>query len=455
VRVGVTGATGFVGRAVTAALVRRGDAVTALTRDPAKARMPAGIAVVRFDVNDPAPNPGPLEGLDAVIHLAGEIVDGRWTTEKKKAIRRSRVEGTRNLVASLDACERRPRVLASASAVGFYGDRGDEPLDESSAPGDDFLASVCTGWEREAAAAADLGMRVAMVRVSFAVGHGGAILKLLPIFRFGAGGPLGSGRQWMPWIHVDDLADLFCFVVDRDDISGPVAGVAPDYAQNRRVMHAVGRALGRPALAPAPGFALTAIVGEFAHTLLGGQLIVPAKALDAGFEWKHPRLEEALIGLLAPESKKTPGIQRFESEQVVRAPIDRVFDFFSDPGNLVRLTPPEMGFSMTTPKPSPMRRGAVADYSLKVRGMRVRWRSMIARWEPQVRFADVQVRGPYLFWRHTHEFEEKERGVAVRDLVEYSLPFAPLSDIALSAVRRDIESVFAYRRRSVEDIFTS
>src|SRR5579863_880733 len=308
-RVGVTGATGFVGRAVVAALVRRGDSVVALTRDPNGARMPDGVAVVRFDVNDASPDPAPLEGLDAIVHLAGETVDGRWTKQKKQAIYDSRVAGTRNLVASLAACERRPRMLVSASAVGFYGDRHDEPLDDFSAPGDDFLASVCIAWEREAAEARKLGIRAAQVRVSFAVGTGGAVAKLKPIFNIGAGGPLGNGRQWMPWIHVDDLADLFCFVLDRDDLSGPFAGVAPDQAQNARVMQAMGAALARPAIAPAPGIAVRAVVGEFAETLLGGQLIIPAKAMDAGFVWKHPELEQAMIDVLAPDSRRRPAVR--------------------------------------------------------------------------------------------------------------------------------------------------
>jgi uncharacterized protein (TIGR01777 family) len=302
-RVGVTGATGFVGRAVVAALQRRGDVPVALTRNPAAARMPPGVAVAAFDVNDPTPDPAPLEGLDAIVHLAGETVEGRWTAAKKRAIFDSRVNGTRNLVTSLAACARRPRSLVSASAIGFFGDRKDEPLDDTSPAGDGFLASVCIGWEREARGAEALGMRVAMVRVSMVLGAtGGAVGKLLPILKLGLGGPLGSGRQWMPWIHLDDLADLFCFVLDRDDLSGPISGVAPDYATNARVMRALARAVGKPAFLPAPGFALRLIIGEFAETLLGGQRVKPSKALGAGFVWKHPLLEAAAVDLLAPGS---------------------------------------------------------------------------------------------------------------------------------------------------------
>jgi uncharacterized protein len=454
-RVGVTGATGFVGRAVVTALRRRGDEVTVLTRDPAAASMPADVLVTRFDANETEPNPAPFEGLDAVIHLAGETVDGRWTPAKKRAIFDSRVAGTRNLVSSLAACSRRPRALIAASAVGYFGDRGDEPLDEGSPPGSDFLAGVCIGWEREAQAATKLGVRVASVRVSMVLGTGGAVGKLVPIFRLGVGGPLGSGRQWMPWIHLDDLAELFCFVAQREDISGPVCAVAADYATNHRFLQGLGAALGKPALLPAPGLALKIVIGEFADTLLGGQLIIPTKALDAGFTWKHPKLEPALIELLAPQSGRKPAVQSFGADQFLPAPLARVFAFFSDASNLERFAPPWAGLRMTTPQPVEMRAGAIIEYTLRVRGVRVAWKSMVSEWVPGVRFADVQVRGPYLLWRHTHEFVETEGGVIVRDRIDYALPFAPLSNFALPAVRRDIESVFAFRRRAVEEIFAN
>jgi ligand-binding SRPBCC domain-containing protein len=275
---------------------------------------------------------------------------------------------------------------------------------------------------------------------------------LLPIFKLGAGGPLGSGKQWMPWIHLSDLADMFCFALDHD-VSGPMAGVAPDYAQNRRVMQAIGNALGRPSLAPAPGFALKLVVGEFADTLLGGQLIIPTTALDAGFKWKHPSLEQALIDLLSPARPRATGIQTFESEQVVPGSVEAVFAFFSEAGNLARITPPGMGFRIDAEKATASRRGAVIDYALRVHGIGMRWRSMIAQWDPGVGFVDVQLRGPYQLWRHTHAFEKREGGVAVRDLVEWSLPFAPLSAVAQALVRRDLENVFAFRRRKVEEIF--
>lgn len=438
-----------------AALRRRGDAVRALARDPHSPRLPADVEKVRFDVNDPAPDPQALAGLDAIVHLAGESVDGRWTPAKKRAIFDSRVGGTRNLVTSLAALDRRPSVLVCASAIGYYGNRGDELLDDESPPGSDFLAGVCVAWEREAREALKLGVRVASARTAMVLGRGGALAKLLPIFRFGIGGPLGNGRQWMPWIHIDDLADLYCLVLDRDSLSGPIAAVAPDYATNARVMQAVGHALGRPALAPAPGFALKIALGEFAETLLGGQLIAPRKASEAGFEWRHPDLEAAVIHAVDPTSTRKPATQLFQSEQFVDAPREKVFAFFSDGRNLERLTPPAMHLRATSAGPVEMRRGAIIDYTMRVRWIGVRWRALIVDWIPGERFTDIQLRGPYLWWRHTHEFEMKGAGVVVRDRIDYALPFAPFSDLALPSVRHDIETAFTFRRRAIEEVFAA
>jgi uncharacterized protein len=453
-RVGVTGATGFVGNAIVSALAARGDEVVVLTRRPDAAHFQPSVKVARFDVNDPTPNPNAIEGLDGIIHLAGEIVDGRWTKAKKQAIFSSRVDGTRNLVSSIEACAMRPRVLVSASAVGFYGDRGDEPLDDFSPPGDDFLASVCVGWEREARAAQRLGLRVASVRVSMVFGHGGAVGKLVPIFKWGVGGPMGSGHQWMPWIHIDDMARLFLFALDRDDLVGPIAGVAPDYVTNHRFALGLGRALGVPAIAPAPGVALRAIVGEFAETLLGGQLIIPARALDAGFVWHHPTMEEALIDVVAPARGRSTGISHFSSKQTVPAGLDDVFAFFSDPSCLARLTPPAMQLRREDDEAASVKRGSVVNYSLRVRGVRMRWRALIDEWKPKRGFSDVQIRGPYAMWRHVHGFAPaKEGGTEIDDRIDYALPFAPASNVLLPLIRRDIDGIFAYRRRVLQEVF--
>ncbi len=236
---------------------------------------------------------------------------------------------------------------------------------ESSPPGSDFLAKVCVDWEREAQRARSIGLRIACLRQGIVLGRdGGALDEMLPPFRFFAGGPYGNGSQWMPWIHLDDDVALFLYALDND-VSGTFNAVSPDVATSARLAHAIGDVLRRPALAYAPGIALYTVLGEFASTLLASQLVLPDRALSAGFRFKHELLEQALLDILAPGQKREPNIQRFEDELVVKAPLEKIFSFFADPGNLARLTPSEVDFHMDAKTPGDLRRGSVMEYSLK------------------------------------------------------------------------------------------
>ena len=451
-KVGVTGADGFIGRALVTALVGRGDYVRALVRHPDRAKLPAGVDVRRVDVMQFIPA-NVLGELDAVIHLAGESVAGRWTAEKKRAIHDSRQIGTRNLVNALLIGERPPKVLLSASASGYYGDRGDAPLEESARPGNDFLARVCIDWEAEALRAAHFGVRVVCLRQGLVWGSGGGALQaMLPAFKWGAGGPLGSGKQWWPWIHLDDLVRLFLFALDDEQLSGALNAVSPDVASNARFARALGHALNRPALAPAPSVALKLLLGEFAESLLASQLMLPGKADDRGFVWQQELLEQALLGIF--QSARPPALEHLESNELIAAGYDRVFQFFSQPANLAALTPPSVGFEMLTPEPIAMRRGALIEYKLKVRGLPIRWKTLVVRWRPDEGFTDVQLRGPYQLWRHRHGFAARDGGTLVRDRVDYSLPHAPLSNIALPFVRREVEEIFRYRKARIAELMS-
>jgi uncharacterized protein len=303
-RVTVTGATGLIGTRLVAALARRGDEVTVLSRDRARARerLGSGIEAVAWDpLGEPAPTSA-LSGRDGVIHLAGEPVAQRWSAAAKERIRTSRESGTANLVAGLRSADPRPRVLVSASAVGFYGARGDEEVPESTPPGGDFLAEVCVAWERAAEAASELGVRVAIVRTGIVLDpDGGALAKMLPPFRAGVGGPVAGGNQWMPWIHVDDLVGLYICALDRtdNDWSGPLNGCAPQPVTNKDFSKALGRALGRPALVPVPRLALRALYGEMEQIVTTGQRAVPQRPLALGHAYAHPDLDEALRSALA------------------------------------------------------------------------------------------------------------------------------------------------------------
>jgi uncharacterized protein (TIGR01777 family) len=239
-----------------------------------------------------------LESADAIIHLAGEPVGQRWTAEVKHRIRESRIAGTHRLVEALAALSRRPATLVCANAVGYYGSRGDELLDESSPPGTGFLPEVCLGWEREARAAETLGIRVVVIRIGVVLDpRGGALARMLPPFRLGMGGPLGSGRQWMPWIHLGDLAELFLFAAEQP-VRGALNGVAPFPVTNREFTKSLGRALRRPAVFPVPVFALKMLFGEMAEVLLASQRVLPRCAEAVGFRFRFPQLNAALADLI-------------------------------------------------------------------------------------------------------------------------------------------------------------
>jgi uncharacterized protein len=298
-RVTLTGATGLIGRKLVAALRARGDDVAVLSRSPERAERSLGVGAFAWD---PAAGAAPAEALggrDAVVHLAGEPVAQRWSAEVKQAIRDSRVTGTRNLVAGLRAADPRPGVLVSSSAVGVYGPRGDEVVVEGTPPGDDFLASVTVAWEREAEAAAALGMRVVRIRTGVVLDQsGGALATMLPPFKLGLGGPVAGGGQYLPWIHVDDLVALYLRALDDVSWSGAYNGTAPEPVTNREFSKALGRALHRPAVAPVPALALRLRFGEMADIVIAGQRAVPERALAAGFEFRHADLDGALADAL-------------------------------------------------------------------------------------------------------------------------------------------------------------
>jgi hypothetical protein len=306
-RVAVTGATGLIGPPLIAALRERGREITVLTRDPARARERLDGVELDAVAWDPLAEPAPasaLAGCDAVVHLAGAPVAQRWSEAAKRAIRDSRVRGTRNLLEGLrrageaDASAR-PRTLVSSSAIGYYGAHGEEPLDEDAPPGGDFLARVCVEWEAEAARAAELGMRVVQVRTGVVLDSaGGALSKMLPAFRLGLGGPLAGGRQYISWIHSDDLRGLICAALEDERWSGAVNATAPEPVPNRDFTRVLGRVLRRPALFPVPAAALRLLYGEMAEILTTGARVVPAKALVLGHEFRHPQLEQALRSTL-------------------------------------------------------------------------------------------------------------------------------------------------------------
>ncbi len=295
-RVVVTGGTGFLGRALVAALAGRGDEAVVVTRDPSRAELPPGARGTGWDGLATA-----VDGADAVVNLAGETIAQRWTAAAKARIVGSRAQAAERVGAALRAAKSPPAVLVNASAVGFYGNRGDEELTEASPAGSGFLAETTLAWERAAREAVPDGVRLVLLRTGFVLGEdGGGLSKMLIPFRLGLGGPLGSGRQWVPWVHRDDLVALLLAALDDARFEGPVNATAPAPVPMKELAAALGRVLRRPAFAPAPAFAIRAAMGEMAALVLDGQRALPEKALALGFSFRFPDLEPALRDLLAP-----------------------------------------------------------------------------------------------------------------------------------------------------------
>lgn len=298
-RIVVTGATGFIGQALVGRLVEQGHDVHILLRKP-RPGLPPQVPYSIWDAQQNDPPAAALEGADAVIHLAGEPVAQRWNEATKRSIRSSRVGGTQRLISALSQMGSFPRVLISGSAIGYYGSRGDEVLTETSAAGKGFLAEVSEEWESAANLGLALNMRVVLLRTGIVLGReGGALARMLPAFRAGAGGRLGSGEQWMSWIHLDDLIRMITAALTDDKFTGAVNGVAPGPVRNIDFTHALAGELRRPAIFPAPMFLLRLLFGEMAEAVLEvSQRVMPVAAERAGFDFRFTELGPALRDLL-------------------------------------------------------------------------------------------------------------------------------------------------------------
>lgn len=302
-RIAITGATGFIGSHLTQRLLQRGDTITAFTRNASRARaqMPEGVELVEWTPQQAGPWQESLVGQDAVVHLAGKpVIDGRWTDSVKRELMASRVDSTRLIVEAIGGAppESRPSVFVCASAVGYYGDRRD-PVTEDAGPGDNYLSEICVAWEEGAAAVEAHDVRRVSLRIGVVLGEqGGALEKMLLSFKLFAGGHIGSGDQHMPWIHLDDTVGIILHAIDNADVRGPINTTAPNPPTMRDFSKAIGRAMGRPSWLPVPSFALKIAMGEASSALLTGQNTIPQKALDTGYTFQHPKLDEALRGLL-------------------------------------------------------------------------------------------------------------------------------------------------------------
>ena len=456
-RVLVTGATGLIGHELSIRLLEAGHELVVLSRNAGKARESMSLPAEYFSW-DTLKGPPPAESLrdlDSVVHLAGEsVMNARWNPERKRAIRDSRVVGTQNLVRGLREIQgKKPQVLVAGSAIGYYGNRGDEILDERRGAGSGFLAEICKDWEREAERASEAGMRVVHLRTGIVLStQGGALRRLVEVFQAGVGSPVGSGKQWMSWIHIEDLVVMIIAALEKPAIRGAINGAAPEPVTNYELSRQLAAILHRPLLPRVPGPALRIVLGEMAVEALSSARVIPAAALYAGFQFKYPRLDGALKALLIGDEGQVA--DELVKVQWVAKPLDEVFAFFGNEKNLEALTPAWLNFKILGKSTARLEAGSLIDYRLKIHGVPLRWQSRIDNWEPPRFFSDTQTRGPYSFWNHAHTFSALKGGTLIRDRVRYGVPGGFLGKALGSRwVRKDLEKIFGFRRKAVSEVF--
>jgi uncharacterized protein (TIGR01777 family) len=454
-RIVMTGATGLIGREVGKALALRGDTVTCLVRDVDSARriLPFPARCHPWDHTRPVPAEA-LRDADAIVHLAGEpVADDRWSAAKKALILDSRVQGTRQMVQGVLEHGHHVAAFVHGSASGYYGDRGDERLGASSSRGHGFLADVVEAWEAELLplAARRPAMRVPVVRTGIVLARqAGALAEMLPIFRLSAAGRLGDGRQWMGWIHLDDIARLFVHALDSAP-SGILEGVAPRPATNRDFTSALCRSLGVIESLPAPSPVIRALLGEKAGIVLGSARLEPMATLASGFAFRHESVERALDDLLLP---LRAGVRERVWEQWLPHPAETIWPFFGDANNLEDITPPFLNFHVRRMSTPQIGKGTLLDYTLRLNGIPFAWQTRIETWDPPRRFTDLQARGPYALWHHAHDFTPMAMGTLMRDTVRYRLPAGWLgSAIGGCKVDSDVGKIFAYRALRIDERF--
>lgn len=445
----VTGASGLVGRNLVRRLLLEGHDVRALARTPSKLRELPANKIHPWSDREKAPCQA-FEDVDVVVHLAGEgIADARWTPARKKRLVESRVLGTKNLLAGLGEVPqgRRPKAFISASAIGYYGDTGEREVDESAAPGRDFLAGLCVEWEAAANAARSLGLRVVTPRLGIVLSkEGGALSKMGPA-------TLGSGKQWMSWVHIDDVVRFLVAAAENPALTGAYNLAAPSPVRNREFTRVFAKALGYPLVLPAPALAIKLALGELASAVLSSQRVLPSRTLASGFAFEHTDLAKALKSIYRGATFLD---SHFIVNQFVPMAREELFPFFSRAENLETLTPPWLQFKIVDKSTESIEQGTLISYKLKIHGVPVRWRTRILKWTPGQHFVDDQLSGPYKKWTHLHLFESVPGGTLLRDEVVFRVPGSVIGKLLLTAwIRKDVSMIFSYRQKKIAELHAS
>jgi uncharacterized protein len=442
----LTGGTGLLGKKIGQLLVKNGHSVFAVTRNVEKAKLVAPYPAqwIACDLEKSTFTIPVGIKLDGVIHLAGESVgEGSWSKEQKERILSSRTKGTKNLLASLNLTSL--NFFVSASAIGYYGP-SDTSAVEDSPQGSNFLSEVTQSWENEIHKV-PASVRTCVFRIGVVLStEGGALPKMLFPAQIFASSALGSGRQWMSWIHIEDVARAFVSAAEEANYRGTYNLVAPEPVQQIEMARAIAQTIGAFMGPPVPRFMLKLLLGEQASLALDSYN-VSSKKLQNQFTFMFPNLTMALKNLLSGWGS---GIAVKKFEQYFDYPQERVFTFFSKTENLEKITPDTLNFKIKNQSTESIEEGTLINYSLKVHGFPIHWRTRIDNWEPPLEFTDLQLKGPYTRWHHTHTFEPLANGTLMTDIVEYKLPMGLLGRMAAQAfVDNDIENIFKYRREVV------
>lgn len=452
----ITGATGLVGRALVQKLLLEGHEVTAVTRNKEKAKniLPSNVNIIQCDLNFERIPQNKIKDIDSVVSLMGENVSyGRWSSERKKSIYRSRVDANKNLIKSIK--DLNVDVFVGASAIGIYRQSiKDELLSEDSDKESSFLANVCKDWETTYDDVSS-NIRKVVFRIGVVLDQSeGMLKKLIPIYRLGIGGPIGRGKAWISWIHIEDLVSMIIQSLNDTEVKGVYNAVAPGACQNKELSSALAKAVHRPGIFPVPPFIIKLLYGEMGTLALNSQRLTTRFPLDFKFNNIKEALDDICINKVLPPHKKPSFHYRFQVSQFIPDEVDNVFDFFKEAKNLENITPPLLNFKILNQSTPDIKQGTEFNYKLKVHGLPIYWKTFITNWKVNEMFTDYQAKGPYRTWFHTHEFYKVKGGVLMIDSVDYALPFGYFGDIFGNwLVKKDVKKIFGYRKEVIEKIF--
>lgn len=451
----ITGATGLVGTKLLEELFLKGYSdVRVLTRNKKRAEENSlfPIEAYEWDPSKSYIDPKALDNVDIVFHLAGEsVAKGRWTDKKKKEILESRTKSSRLLMDAIQHSSTTPKKIISASAIGIYGNRGDEDLNSDSKHGEGFLADVCKKWEEHILNHSIEGLKSHVLRVGIVLANnGGALKQMLPPFKAGVAGILGNGKQYMSWIHIKDLVSQFIFIMENDCKQQAYNGVSPSPVSNNVFTKTLGSVLRRPTIIPTPAFGLKIIFGEMSDILLASQKVHPSNLVSEGFSFDFKDLKDALEDILIHDVNGESKLTKF---QWLKSKKKEVFDFFSDEMNLEKITPPYLNFKVLNKSTERIEAGTLIDYKLSLHGVPVKWSTRINKFENDEYFIDEQIKGPYSKWVHTHTFYSFANGTLIKDEVVYKVPMGILGRLfAEPFVRKDLANIFNYRREAIRKL---